>query len=342
MTVVGLHPEELFDQLAAGSLTSAGAERLRQHLEVCSVCRFELSLRGDFRADLERLDARARSEGAPNPTPERLPETAPLPVRRSRGGRSRRRVLAVVSLAAAFAFVATGALASAFTGVAPWQLLDRLVSDAPRAADSPAPVSRRPSSAPAGAASSGSAAASVPRVAEPTPPVPASTPAPVLMAPSAAAPSADADADAPSRQLPRSQRAAFPTPDGAVDESAAELFAAANSARAAGETARAITLYRKLQARHPRSSESRLSELTLATLLLHNGDARAALAGFDAYLARGGGALEAEALVGRALCRRALGQRELELSAWRTVAERFPGTSYARRARERLGAPGER
>jgi len=120
------------------------------------------------------------------------------------------------------------------------------------------------------------------------------------------------------------------------------LFADANRARANGETARAVTLYRQLQARFPRSAEAELSQLTLATLLLHVGDARGALAGFDGYLARGARALQAEALVGRALSQRALGQREHEIAAWQTVAERLPGTSYARRAQERLSALGKR
>jgi TolA-binding protein len=99
-----------------------------------------------------------------------------------------------------------------------------------------------------------------------------------------------------------------------------------------------VRLYRTLQQKFPRSNEAALSELTLATLLLHMGEARTALASFDSYLARGSRPLEAEALSGRALSLRALGQRDQEQAAWRVVIDRYPGSPYARRAMERLSA----
>jgi TolA-binding protein len=123
-----------------------------------------------------------------------------------------------------------------------------------------------------------------------------------------------------------------------AEPSSAALFADANRARASGDSAGAIRLYRQLQQRFPRSSEAALSELTLATLLLHTGDARSALNSFDNYLGRGSRPLDAEALVGRALSLRALGQRDQEVVAWRSVIDRYPGSSYARRAAERLAA----
>ena len=92
--------------------------------------------------------------------------------------------------------------------------------------------------------------------------------------------------------------------------------------------------------RFPRSREAELSQLTLARLLLDSGDARSALGGFDTYLGQSGRALQAEALVGRALSLRALGRRDAEIAAWRDVLARHPRSVYARQASERLSALG--
>lgn len=315
-TVIGLHPEELFDKLVDGSLSGPEAERLRAHLAECSVCRFELAVRGDFDADLHK-------PVAPLPAPPLARAPLPVPVERRRVG-SRRRPAWVWGLAAAGLFIATGALASVYTGVAPWQLFDA----APPAVDASGPS----------AAATQRARRARPARRDVEAALPAESAAPSATLAVEAAPVASA-LEATRRSTVAS-RAAAPraVEPRAIEANAAGLFADANRARAAGDSAGAIRLYRQLQQRFPRSSEAALSELTLATLLLHTGDARAALNSFDSYLGRGSRPLDAEALVGRALSLRALGQRDQEVTAWRSVIDRYPGSSYARRAAERLAA----
>jgi TolA-binding protein len=232
-----------------------------------------------------------------------------LPPRRRLG--ARRRPAWVWGLAAALLLMATGALA-AYTGAPPWKLFEARPAE-PQPAGASSAEARRTKT---------KTAARRDVEAE----LPAEAPSVALEAVSA--PSEDRPAPAAS---PRAAARA-------VEPSAAQLFADANRARASADSAGAIRLYRQLQQRHPRSPEAALSELTLATLLLHTGDARSALSSFDSYLGRGSRPLDAEAMVGRALSLRALGQREQEVAAWRGVIDRYPASSYARRAAERLAA----
>lgn len=321
MSVIDLHPEELFDKLALGTLSEAEGERLRAHLETCEVCRFELALRADFRDE----DSRRREPSYHAPQALTI-----APVER-RGARSRARNSSARSRgrigiwlgAAALCLVAGGAFA-AWSGVAPsgWfedepeQFLDpptRHAANAPsQAAPAPAPSQAAPGPAPSGSADGEPIATT--KVGAPSPAV---------------------------RQSRRIEQQSSPANRAGEPTSAAKLFRAANRARKSGETARAIMLYRRLQHEFPSSSEATLSELTLATLLLDGGDGRGALVAFDAYLARGESHLEAEALVGRALAFSQLGNTRAEVLAWRTILERHPGSSYARRARERLSALGQ-
>jgi TolA-binding protein len=314
MTVVGLHPEELFDKLADGSLSGGDAERLRSHLAECSVCRFELAVRGDFQTDLQKVPT-----PLPAPIPIPIPSRLPMPVERRRLG-ARRRPVWVWGIAAAALFIATGALASVYAGVAPWKLFD----------ERPASGATEPNPAEARHAKN---ARPTRRAVEATLPAEVVASSASVAAEMAPAPAATARETAPAKAV--AARGAEPR---AAEPSSAALFADANRARASGDSAGAIRLYRQLQQRFPRSSEAALSELTLATLLLHTGDARSALNSFDNYLGRGSRPLDAEALVGRALSLRALGQRGQEVVAWRSVIDRYPGSSYARRAAERLAA----
>ncbi|MBX7102201.1 MAG: zf-HC2 domain-containing protein, partial [Myxococcaceae bacterium] len=50
MTSLDLHPEELLDKRAAGTLTEQEREHLDAHLKACGVCRFELQAKLDFAA----------------------------------------------------------------------------------------------------------------------------------------------------------------------------------------------------------------------------------------------------------------------------------------------------
>jgi TolA-binding protein len=314
MTVVGLHPEDLFDKLSNGSLSGAEAERLRSHLAECSVCRFELAVRGDFQTDLQKVPA---PMPAPPPTP--IPTPLPMPVERRLRG-SRRRPAWVWGIPAAALFMATGALASVYTGVAPWKLFDERPAAAGATGPNPAEAQRAKSARPARRA------------------VDAALPAEAVASSATVAAEAPAPAARAREMAPATVVAARGAEPRTAEPSSAALFAGANRARASGDSAGAIRLYRQLQQRFPRSSEAALSELTLATLLLHTGDARSALNSFDSYLGRGSRPLDAEALVGRALSLRALGQRDQEVVAWRSVIDRYPGSSYARRAAERLAA----
>ncbi|HVU02787.1 MAG TPA: zf-HC2 domain-containing protein [Polyangiaceae bacterium] len=291
MTVVGLHPEELLDKWADGSLSESEESRLEAHVATCAACRFEMDVRADFAdvavvapmdASLLALAGRAAPQAA---------EAAVAPPRR------RKRAALVLGLAAAL--LAGASLAAAAIGVLP-----RLVRDsAPASVTTPAPGLPRGSTAPA---------PNTPSIALSALPL---------------APEAGKTEPAHARVVAR--------------PSAADLFRDANAARRDGDTARAVALYRTLEAEYPRSEEARLSYATLGRLQLDRGDAKAALAGFDAYLSKGGAALGEEALVGRALSLQKLGSRDGEISAWQEVLRRFPKSIYAKLARSRIAALSE-
>ncbi len=175
------------------------------------------------------------------------------------------------------------------------------------------------------------AAAPVPAVSVP--------PAPVALEPRAGTSSvaSSAVASGSAAVAAASVRSAVPP---MVD--ASSLFRQANAARSRGDVARAGALYQELQGRFPGSAEARLSHVSLGKLLLAGGNASAADAQFARYLA-GGGALQVEALVGRAECAARMGRVAEERQWWQRVRDRFPGSVYARRAAQRLAelAPDE-
>jgi TolA-binding protein len=319
-TVIEMHPEELFDKLSLGALSQHENERLRAHLATCAVCRFELDARGDFDGEFQSILAPNPARGA-----------ASLPLRR----RNRLRRAAIWTLAAAALFVATGALAAAVTGKTPWELVTSVatpeVDDAGDASHTSAKRKAAPAAvtvvAPVAPAQAELASASSAAVATGL-----SGSARVGQVPKAR------DTVAPATASERVATSATPRHTTAEPMTASALFADANRARTSGDAAEAIQLYRRLQRRFPRSREAELSQLTLARLLLDSGDARSALGGFDAYLGQSGRALQAEALVGRALSLRALGRRDAEIAAWRDVLARHPRSVYARQASERLAA----
>jgi TolA-binding protein len=314
-TVIEMHPEELFDKLSLGELSPHENERLRAHLGTCAVCRFELEARGafddEFRATLQPSEGRT-------------------PALRPRARRNRLRRATIWTFAAAALFVASGALAAVVTGKAPWELVTSIAAPAEVGAGASSATRKR--------------TAAVPPVTVVSLEAPAAADSGRPHSPSVAAPlvtersPADTSERPPvSVRVPMAGQASAP-----AQKTASALFADANRARADGDTGQAIQLYRSLQRQFPRSREAELSQITLARLFLDSGDARSALGGFDAYLGRGGRALQAEALVGRALSLRALGRREAEIAAWRDVLGRHPRSVYARQAAERLAALGQR
>ncbi|HEY5957564.1 MAG TPA: hypothetical protein VIV60_13455 [Polyangiaceae bacterium] len=117
---------------------------------------------------------------------------------------------------------------------------------------------------------------------------------------------------------------------------AAELFHEAGEARRRGDLQQAHTHYLELQTRFPTSNEARISYVSLGKLLLLSQRAREAQMQFQSYLARSGGALEAEALVGLADSYAQMGQRDVERRAWQELLRRHGAGVYAARATERL------
>ena len=120
------------------------------------------------------------------------------------------------------------------------------------------------------------------------------------------------------------------------EDTAADLFRRAGSARSAGDVSLARSLFQKLQQRFPSSDEAHLSHVSLGKLLLAGGSPRAAELQFARYLAAGKGSLTEEAWVGRADSLRQLGRAAEERRAWNTLLERYPSSVYAPRARQRL------
>jgi TolA-binding protein len=349
MTVVGLHPEELFDKMNDGELSPLERERLQAHLVGCEVCRFEYAARLDFQQEALELGGL----GMPPALPLRpLPLVdAPLPKPRRRPSRR-----LVWGLAAAALISASAAVASGYVGRAEWHAVERLLSPTGSAAQERAPAPAKPSRSVLPAASSldadaplvdaqlveapGLAAASLEHAlpmrshearkhrdpeAGVSAPRPSAPPAPVK-----AEMLGNKDDGAPSKDAQVKETA-----------SAAKLFGEANQARRSGDVGRASGLYHLLQDQFPGSPEADLSRVTLALLLLDSGDAQGALSGFERYLAGSSRGLEAEALVGRARALGRLGRRDLEASAWREVQRKYPSSIYGRQAGERLSALGQ-
>ncbi|MEI9935896.1 MAG: tetratricopeptide repeat protein [Pseudomonadota bacterium] len=370
MKVVDIHPEELIDKLAEGSLTSSERERLDAHLAQCSSCRFEIAVRSDLAEDAPALverppltfagGARQRSVGG---VPREL--SAPRASRSVRA-RSRHR-WPLVMLAAALVLCAGGAMAAVITGALsghwlPWSREPKPAEPGARASDAKPTLGQKRAVGARDAAlapaieASASDAAPVAAVAVPAASGAIALPTPAVVAiPSAPAPSAvrsrrtEAALAAPEHPGQASVGASpvGPAEAGSVDVpaapvDAAALFADANRARRDGNVDRAVSLYRALQSRYPSSSESELSRALLAQLLLERGNPEAALAGFDRYLAEGTPILAAEALVGRARALEQLGKSTQAAAAWGQVQSRFPGSVHARLAAKRLAALGMR
>ena len=326
MTVAGLHPEELFDKLSAGTLSAAERGRLNAHVAQCKACRFELVARRDF---FEEVNAIPRSA-----LHAQLFRALPAQTRDSEVPR-RRRGPKFSAIAVAMLVIAFAGLAAAISGGLPWQPKPAPARAVTRSVSEAGAVrSRAPRQKPVEAAS-----AELEPLA-PTVPVPPAAPSP------RAEPERRVSASAAGRAAPRAV-AARPGSKVARTESAeaagttpAALFAAANRARRQGDHSAARDLYRELQEQFPTSHEANLSRVTLATMQLDSGRPAAALADFDRYLAGGARALEAEALVGKALSLKSLGDRDAERGAWQEVIRRYPRSAYAKRAAQRLAALG--
>lgn len=308
MTRIDLHPEELLDRAQSGIASADEQQRLKAHLDVCSACRFEHALGAECResaapqADDELVMARIRASVS-----RALERRSYV---HSQGAIARRPRRWIMLACAAILIVGTGGAAT---------LIWRARSVPPE------PLTRAPVSA---------VEPKRDAVAKPTtaPPESAATAVESPVEAASAAPDA----------LPALRKPAHSGADEAPKaSSAAELFARANSLRRQNETAEALRVYRELQTGHPGSPEELVSRVTVGRLLLDRvGNASAALAEFDAYLARApGGSLSEEAMIGRALTLGRLGRSAEEKNAWSALLAAHPASTYAARARARIAEP---
>jgi hypothetical protein len=119
--------------------------------------------------------------------------------------------------------------------------------------------------------------------------------------------------------------------------SASELLNRAQKARAARNYPKAAQEYRQLLRLYPASGEASVARLALAQLHLAEGNATAALAGFDEYQ-RAGGELSQEAHYGKIQALHALGRTVQEHAEIRQFLARYPRSLQAAALRRRLGA----
>jgi TolA-binding protein len=308
MTAPDLHPEDLLDRAAAGTLSPEERSRLDAHLAVCPACRFEHQARADFAAlpgggaAVDDLVTRALAG---------LPTTTVRPVSRPR--------VPVGLVAAIVALVGFGSFA-ALRLAPPLAAMLGLSRPAP----APPEPSRRQQPPPSTVAA--------PLVLPPVP-TPEATP-PVALQPEEPRPARRPPAPAPAA------RAAHETPGVSAAEpiTARSLFREATAARTAGDRPTAERLYREVATRFPSSPEATVAHAVLGRLLIDLGRPAEGLLELEATLDGGPSALREDALANRAQALDALGDDGAR-AAWEQLLREFPTSIHARRARERLEAP---
>jgi TolA-binding protein len=306
VTTIDLHPEEMLDAARRGTLGPQGEADLRAHLDRCLACRLSLSLNDDLRAEASVASRKAGAADAA--LLARMVTGALVDVPRAAGeprfGAPRTGMTFRRAAVAAVLLLVGG---SAGAGV--WANRDaiarrfspEIVQLAPPASRPP-PARAKPAAAPK---------------SQPIEPKAEEAPAPVEAAPVRV----------------RARVAARPAPEA----SAEALFSEANRARRAGDYEGALRGYAELRRTHPGSREEITARVVGANVLLTQGAAREALAGFDGYLsASSDGTLAEEARVGRALALQRLGRRADERAAWNDLLRKHPDTVQGERARGRL------
>jgi TolA-binding protein len=301
-----LHADDLLDREIRGTLTSEERLRLREHLAVCAVCRFERAVRADFKAEFAAQSL---------PRDDEAEHESKLEIRRI-GASSRRIRLRLMGLVAAMLLLGSVAAAElsgnglfAYLGRSPAPILQ--VRPAPSALE---PVKRKRVRPAASTAATPAASSAEPEA------TPSAEPASEASASSASVAPASAAKAEP--HLPPA--------------SASALFDEAREAREQGEYTLAMQRYESLLALFPSSPQASTTHAVLGRLLLDRGDPAAALGHFDAYLSSGATTLGEEAMLGRALAFGKLGQGVQEAKAWRALLERYPSSLHAARATERL------
>ncbi|HEX6242682.1 MAG TPA: hypothetical protein VFZ61_17335, partial [Polyangiales bacterium] len=156
-------------------------------------------------------------------------------------------------------------------------------------------------------------------VIETTPPAPA--PEPATNVSTSAALSVNTQAD-------QHDGSSFTNLTSVPVETASRMFERANRARHRGARGEAIELYEELRERFPDTAEARLSLAVSARLQLDLGEPRAALVGFDAYLAGADRALHEEAMVGRIRALASLGREREATAAAEALLRAHPRSAF--------------
>jgi TolA-binding protein len=348
MKVIDFHPDDLFDREIAGTITADERRRLLEHLDRCMQCRLERQLRSDFEVELgSRGDATNLQSFVTGALRATRSPASRRPSRKAVNAWRRR----FVFLFAATMVLATG-LAAAETDLAgrAWHATREKIAfvfRAPRPATARESASAFEKEKPKAEAPVALGVVSTPEPGQPNvaprvaPDSPAPAARPVVASERRAAvrrvavEKAPVAVSAPVEEAPApiaaEERSAKPR------ESASTLFDDANAARRRGRMLEAAGLYRDLQARFPASAEARLSVAVVARMQLDLGETASAASGFAAYLATGDRALREEAMAGRAIALGRLGRTSDESAAWRELLRAYPGSSYAKVARSRLG-----
>jgi hypothetical protein len=308
MTVTRICPDDLVLAARSGALNPQDEARLSLHLTGCSRCRAALDVGRAFDA---ALGARVGDDAIATRIAARVTQ------------RPARRWLAYA--ASGGLLLLSGSVAVAAVGretLNGW--IETIIPTSAQPAASAQPAPRR--QAPSIESSIGSNVEAELTEVAPSPETGAT-------ATTSAAPEPPAAAPVPTTLAPRATRTFDTT------ESAAELFASANSLRSQGKAAEAERRYLALQTRYPAATEARVSLVSLARLELAARPAQA-LRHFDAYLAQSAhNTLTEEALFGRASALARLGRVEAERTAWKQLLDRFPSSVYAERAKSRLATP---
>lgn len=331
MNAPDLHPEELLDRAAQGTLSDEQRATLDRHLAVCAVCRFEQQARADFQAD----DAAAADVNLDSMVTAALAGIQ-RPARKRVSSRTGMLIAASLSVIAFSSFAAV----AQWTGVLP-RLIEKLTVSEP-APEPSAPVHPHGPRAVAPVIEPAAEETRAPVEGEmkpepPAAPEPVAAPVTHVPSPSRTAPPVQVASVTPNREpsTPEIPETAVkpkpPPPD------ASSLFASANDARTHGDRVGAVAMYRDLLLRFPSSDEANVTHAALGRLLLDLGDDRGALAELRAYLAGGDTALREEALVDCALASGKLGDIVDERDCWKTLLDAYPASVHAGRARGRLG-----
>jgi TolA-binding protein len=357
MSLHELHPEELIDKAERGALDASERKQLDRHLAACSLCRFEVSARDDFRAQDQMNEALfsddaidmivgASLRGADAHKAKIQADLRAISTRPRAMGSGRRWAML---LAVAVLLVSAQATARWLGIRTPsWLSPPTMTTVTTTSTKNGAPAdegsdvvaaSKTKSSAPASVAAPAIAAVD--------------TAAPVVATSEVTAPTAKrATVSASISNAPTTTLSAVARPASSTltttrpDPSASALFASANSDREQGKHVVATREYRELLEDFPNAPEADLSRATLGRLLLDDGDAMAALPLFDAYLQKNetgaAAALREETMVNRATALERLHRSGEEADAWQALLSAYPQSLHAERARDRLKEIGAR